>query len=375
MAGYLGSVPVPQATQHRESFTCTEGQTSFATAGYTAQFVDVYLNGSHLSPADFTATNGSDVVLGVAASADDVCDIISYTPFEIASQTFTGTTTMDVAAITGVLTTTAATVSNGGGQFNGAINVGVDGTGHDVKFFGDTASSYMQWDQSTDDLILGGAAALGIGTTTPAYQLTLSSNSTFWEAGLQTTVTGGNQSLKIISDAHGGGGRTGDIKFFTNGAADENVKMHIDNTGAVTMPLQPAFLARPSSGQSNLAINASTTIAFGTEVFDQNADFASNTFTAPVTGRYQLDVSIYAQSLDHDTTYYQLELVTSNRIFYNILSMSGFDADVLHYSFPISVLADMDASDTVFVRMAIPNAGAAQADVNTASHFSGHLVA
>ena len=99
MAGYLGSVPVPQATQHRESFTCTEGQTSFATAGYTAQFVDVYLNGSHLSPADFTATNGSDVVLAVAASADDVCDIISYTPFEVASQTFTGTTTMtDVVA-------------------------------------------------------------------------------------------------------------------------------------------------------------------------------------------------------------------------------------------------------------------------------------
>ena len=90
MAGYLGSVPVPQATQHRESFTCTEGQTTFNTAGYTPQFVDVYLNGSHLSPADFTASNGSDVVLGVAASADDVCDIISYTPFEVANQTFTG---------------------------------------------------------------------------------------------------------------------------------------------------------------------------------------------------------------------------------------------------------------------------------------------
>ena len=95
MAGYLGSVPVPQATQHRESFTCTEGQTSFATAGYTAQFVDVYLNGSHLSPADFTATNGSDVVLAVAASADDVCDIISYTPFEIASPVFTGSATFN----------------------------------------------------------------------------------------------------------------------------------------------------------------------------------------------------------------------------------------------------------------------------------------
>ena len=115
MAGYLGSVPVPQATQHRESFTCTEGQTTFNTAGYTPQFVDVYLNGSHLSPADFTASNGSDVVLGVAASADDVCDIISYTPFEVADQTFTGT-----IDITGELKTTTLGTSN----FRAGVNAG-----------------------------------------------------------------------------------------------------------------------------------------------------------------------------------------------------------------------------------------------------------
>jgi hypothetical protein len=115
MSGYIGSTPVPQATQHRESFTCTEGQTTFNTAGYTAQFVDVYLNGSHLSPADFTATNGSDVVLGVAASADDVCDIISYTPFEVADQTFTGT-----IDITGELKTTTLGTSN----FRAGVNAG-----------------------------------------------------------------------------------------------------------------------------------------------------------------------------------------------------------------------------------------------------------
>ena len=118
MAGYLGAIPVPQATQHRESFTATSGQTTFNTAGYTVGFLDVYLNGSHLSPADFTATNGSDVVLASGASTGDVCDIISYTAFEVNSQTFTGTTTMDVAAITGVLTTTAATVFNGGFSAN-----------------------------------------------------------------------------------------------------------------------------------------------------------------------------------------------------------------------------------------------------------------
>ena len=126
MAGYLGAIPVPQATQHRETFTATSGQTTFATAGYTVGFLDVYLNGSHLSPADFTATNGSDVVLASGASADDVCDIISYTAFEVADQTFTGTTTMDVAAITGVLTTTAATVFNGGFASNADSTMGTD---------------------------------------------------------------------------------------------------------------------------------------------------------------------------------------------------------------------------------------------------------
>jgi len=78
------------------------------------------------------------------------------------------------ALVTGVLTTTAATVSNGGGQFNGAINVGVDDTGYDVKFFGNTASAYMQWDASTDDLILGGASRLGIGVVAPESGLHIS---------------------------------------------------------------------------------------------------------------------------------------------------------------------------------------------------------
>ena len=50
----------------------------------------------------------------------------------------------------------------------GTVQVGVDDTGHDVKFFGATSGAYMLWDESTDDLILGGAARLGIGTTAPA---------------------------------------------------------------------------------------------------------------------------------------------------------------------------------------------------------------
>jgi len=42
----------------------------------------------------------------------------------------------------------------------GTLTVGVDDAGHDVKFFGNAASAFMLWDASTDDLVLGGAAKL-----------------------------------------------------------------------------------------------------------------------------------------------------------------------------------------------------------------------
>ena len=94
MSGYIGATPVPQATQHREAFTATAAQTSFATVGYTPQFVDVYLNGVKLAAADYTATNGSDIVLTTGAAASDILEYVAYTPFEVADQTFTGTTTL-----------------------------------------------------------------------------------------------------------------------------------------------------------------------------------------------------------------------------------------------------------------------------------------
>ena len=47
-------------------------------------------------------------------------------------------------------------------QINNTITVGVDDTGYDVKFFGATASAYMLWDESADDLVLAGAAGIDL---------------------------------------------------------------------------------------------------------------------------------------------------------------------------------------------------------------------
>ena len=86
MSGYIGTQPVPQATQNRSAFTATAGQTSFATVGYTPQFLDVYLNGIFLNNGtDYTASNGSDVILTVGASADDTLEVVAYTTFEVAN--------------------------------------------------------------------------------------------------------------------------------------------------------------------------------------------------------------------------------------------------------------------------------------------------
>ena len=113
------------------------------------------------------------------------------------------------ALVTGVLTTTAATVSNGGGQFNGAINVGVDGTGYDVKFFGDTASAYMLWDQSADDLILGGAARLIIGDTDPNARL--------------LRVKGTGDLVEFTSTNAGAGGAQLDLKHESASPANDDI--------------------------------------------------------------------------------------------------------------------------------------------------------
>jgi hypothetical protein len=108
-----------------------------------------------------------DAAIYINSSVDGQLDIVADTEIQIAATTIDVNGALDVsgtALVTGVLTTTAATVSNGGGQFNGAINVGVDDTGYDVKFFGATAGAYMLWDESADDLILGGAAGLSVNS-------------------------------------------------------------------------------------------------------------------------------------------------------------------------------------------------------------------
>lgn len=69
----------PQQAVGTQQITATGGQTSFTVAaGYNPNSVYVYLNGVLLDAADYTATNGSTVVLGTGATAGDTLRVVTF---------------------------------------------------------------------------------------------------------------------------------------------------------------------------------------------------------------------------------------------------------------------------------------------------------
>ena len=65
-------------------FTATANQTTFSVS-YTVGFVEVFLNGSKLSAADFTATNGTSIVLASGATVGDTVDVVAFATQTVAN--------------------------------------------------------------------------------------------------------------------------------------------------------------------------------------------------------------------------------------------------------------------------------------------------
>jgi hypothetical protein len=78
---YLG-VPVTgvTTTAYRTvtEFTATASQTTFTPPSYNVGFINVYLNGVLLGSADYTASNGTTVVLATGASAGNLVTVESF---------------------------------------------------------------------------------------------------------------------------------------------------------------------------------------------------------------------------------------------------------------------------------------------------------
>ena len=82
-SNFINAGSAINGTSQRVQYTATAGQTTFA-ATYDAGYVDVYLNGIKLIVGtDFTATNGTSIVLASGAALNDTVDIVAYGTFQL----------------------------------------------------------------------------------------------------------------------------------------------------------------------------------------------------------------------------------------------------------------------------------------------------
>lgn len=179
---------------------------------------------------------------------------------------------------------------------------------------------------------------------------------------LTVSITGGapavyfkiNSTLKFaieyentpIYKITGPGGTTDDIVLFDR--SDNNT---------IEMPKTAAYMTYNSTtSYTNISgDNTVYTVPEPTEIFDQNNDYSSPNFTAPVTGKYLLgNVDIFFNNYSHTSTnYIDMYVVTSNRS-YQCLAVPGRGRVTGMYGgngwimLNFTVLADMDAGDTAY---------------------------
>jgi len=149
----------------------------------------------------------------------------------------------------------------------------------------------------------------------------------------------------------------------------------ISANGEVNMAAQPAFLA-VSPGETNVTGNSTVaTLSFSTEIFDQNADFSSPTFTASVTGRYRLSAMVRVGGVTAAADTIDIRITTSNRT----TNIVWQNTNLLPTAFNlvISTLTDMDAADTATVAVIVAGEASDVVDIeaNENTQFAGELVA
>lgn len=141
------------------------------------------------------------------------------------------------------------------------------------------------------------------------------------------------------------------FKVSQGGALGTNDHFAMSADGERTLPLNPCFYAVLGSDESNVtgsgtAHTLGTSTAF-TSVYDQGSNLSSLnpvTFTAPITGRYALTVNCGFSGVDTATaTSTRTVIVTSNR---NHTIFTGYSPDVDSLGTNVSMVVDMDASDT-----------------------------
>jgi hypothetical protein len=288
-----------------------------------------------------------------------------------------------------------ATASNGG---TGATTL----TDHGVLVGSGTSAIDALAVGSTGTLLAGstGADPLFVSSLDGNFSFTsatAATNRTLTISNTDDTDSGSSATLQLTT----GGASAGDpaVKFTVTGTTNYSLgidnsdsdKLKISNSTALgttdswvmttsgerTMPLQPATLLDNTS-TSNVTGDGTVYTISGTEIYDQNSDFSSTTWTAPVSGKY-----LFCSLISHVTTNtsgadeFILSLVTTSRSYYfgikpgrgRIANFYGVNTAL---SSPAAVLVDMDAGDTAYATLQGSGGSKNNGPINT--YFSFTLI-
>ena len=165
--GYIGRAPSDSSViVARQTFNPTGGQTTFTfNSNYDVGYLDAYLNGARLiNASDYTAADGSSVVLGVGATTGDVLECVAYKAFNL------GSSVVGVSSGGTVIKADDVRTLN----FIGAGNTfAVSGNTVDISISGGGAGGKWQTDDTNTPAGISTSTNVSIGVTLATSALTV----------------------------------------------------------------------------------------------------------------------------------------------------------------------------------------------------------
>jgi hypothetical protein len=266
-SGWLDASSATVATLANFQFNATAGQTTFSgtaavggTLSYTVGAVMVALNGVLLeSPSEFTASNGTSIVLASGAALNDELNVYAFGNFLVAD-----------------------TYSRAEAD---AKYVGITG---DQSIAGNKnfASGTLYIDDTND--------RVGIGTAAPGTKLQIvSSGSTDVRLGVGNANAGFQMGVESGGSCLLANFVNQPIYIATNGIE----RMRIDGSGRVTTPNQPMFSAK--TFKSAGTVNSDRTNFTWVNYLVNEGNHWNNTtgvFTCPIAGKYFVTFNLNKRS-------------------------------------------------------------------------------
>ena len=238
-----------------QTFTALAGQTTFNFT-YNVDFLDVYVNGVKLSPSEYTATNGSDVVLDIAAFAGDTVELYSYN--------------------------TASTYGGGGGSSYTDANVNTH-----LNVSGASAGQILSWNGSDYAWVAdqtGGGGGVGVNTSQfDVNNLHVSGIATF-TSGLEVTsgISTFASGLRIP------GGTFSNNRVELGNSQEFGLQYNTATTkGIISAPASPIDIQAttikllPNAGENGVIVNQNGSVEL---YFDNQKRFETTQAGAIVTG-------------------------------------------------------------------------------------------